>query len=162
MCVAELRCAVWNWSRKWRRIRSSPKRCRLSPRSTTNLSNPSSRDRRRAAPSARMSSTTPCLVSWQVIAHAQDDAGDSVTSSRSHQPALSFTHRTLEYFYPPVNVFGMFLPLLKRDVSASVAWLCWNNLTAFHVNECVWCGLPAWCRNVMMLSYKTENLTLIY
>lgn len=35
-------------------------------------------------------------------------AGNSVTSSPLTLAALSFTFRTLEYFYLPVNVFGMF------------------------------------------------------
>lgn len=93
-----LRCAVWNWSRRWRRIRSSLRHCRLWLRSTTNLSNLSSRDLHHAASSVRMNSTTPCLVSWQL-----SNTLRRLTSSCS---LLSFTSRTLEYFFLPVNVFG--------------------------------------------------------
>lgn len=76
VCVCgELRCAVWNWSTRWRRTRSSRQRCRLSPQSTTNSSSLSSRDPRGRAHSARTSSTMPFLVSPQAIKLAKERCG---------------------------------------------------------------------------------------
>lgn len=125
LCVfvcGELRCAVWNWSRRWRRIRSSLRHCRLSPQSTTNLSNPSSRDLHHGVPSARMSSTTPFLVSWQVIKHA----GDFVASSYSRSML----------FHPPIGHWSTFscqwmlsvcLPLLEPQVVLLKMNMLWKS-----------------------------------
>lgn len=43
---------------------------------------------------------------------------------------LSFTHRTLEYFCPPANAFGMFVPFPALSV------FCWK--------VCIWCLFSKW------------------